>query len=222
MHEHTLRLPELHLHSSLNHLYGAFLPGFLWPIILICLVHTPCLVYLRIFPCVRMRRWILLKRHLGRASLDMTPLWPPRNLFCTCVVEEVSWLREQKIWGLCRVQPPLLIALLFLEFSSMGNESPIAFNWGPHLLLPQTSFLNEVIFLASTPCLLDSSAYCMVSRVSLGLATQGDLTQCMGGVIESRFRNQFLVIHLLRVNIPGVIHVCMVRLKHMEYAWALP
>ena len=56
VHEHTLRLPELHLHSSLNHLYGAFLPGFLWPIILICLVHTPCLVYLRIFPCVRMRR----------------------------------------------------------------------------------------------------------------------------------------------------------------------
>ena len=144
MHEYISRLPQLHLHSSLNHLYGAFLPGFLWPIILICLVHTPCLVYLRIFPCVHMPRWILLKRHLGRASLDMTPLWPPRSLFCTCMVEEVSWLREQKIWGLCRVQPPLLIALLFLEFSSIGNESPTAFNWGPHLLLPQTSFLNEV------------------------------------------------------------------------------
>ena len=36
--------------GGLNHFYGAFLPGFLWPIILICLVHSPYLVYLRILP----------------------------------------------------------------------------------------------------------------------------------------------------------------------------
>ena len=42
-------------HSSLNHFYGAFLPCFLWPIILICLVLSPYLLYLRIFPCVSMR-----------------------------------------------------------------------------------------------------------------------------------------------------------------------
>ena len=30
--------------GSLNHLYGAFLPGFLWPIILLCLVLSPYLV----------------------------------------------------------------------------------------------------------------------------------------------------------------------------------
>ena len=33
--------------ASLNHLRGAFLPGFPWPIILICLVHSLYLLYLR-------------------------------------------------------------------------------------------------------------------------------------------------------------------------------
>ena len=38
--------------GSLNHLYGAFLPGFLWPIILLCLAPSPYLAYLRVLPCV--------------------------------------------------------------------------------------------------------------------------------------------------------------------------
>ena len=37
-------------HGSLNYFYGTFLPGFLWPVILICLVHCLYLVYLRIYP----------------------------------------------------------------------------------------------------------------------------------------------------------------------------
>ena len=44
---------ELRPRGSLNHFYGAFLLGFLWPIILICLVQSPYSVYLRILPCVR-------------------------------------------------------------------------------------------------------------------------------------------------------------------------
>ena len=40
--------------GSLNYVYVVFLLGFLWPIILICLVHSPHLVYLRILPCVCM------------------------------------------------------------------------------------------------------------------------------------------------------------------------
>ena len=39
-------------HSSLNNLYGAFLPGFLWSIILLCLVLSQYLVYLRVLPHV--------------------------------------------------------------------------------------------------------------------------------------------------------------------------
>ena len=41
--------------GGVNHLHGAFLPGFLWPIILLCLVLSPYLVYLRILPRVRVR-----------------------------------------------------------------------------------------------------------------------------------------------------------------------
>ena len=41
-------------HSSLNHFYGAFLPGFLWPIILLCLVLSPYMVYLRVLPCAHL------------------------------------------------------------------------------------------------------------------------------------------------------------------------
>jgi len=49
------RVAELCSHGSWHYFYGAFLPVFLWPIILICLVHNPYLVRLRIPPCVRMR-----------------------------------------------------------------------------------------------------------------------------------------------------------------------
>ena len=55
MDRHTGRLrgtvPELHPCGILNHLYETFLLVFLWPVILICLVHSPYLVYLRILPC---------------------------------------------------------------------------------------------------------------------------------------------------------------------------
>ena len=40
------------LHGSLNHLYGAFLPGFLWLIILLCLVLSSYLILLRALSCV--------------------------------------------------------------------------------------------------------------------------------------------------------------------------
>ena len=92
---------------------------------------------------------------------------------------------------------------------------------GRPILLPQISFLNELILLASTPCLLDTLTYCMVNRVSLDLATQGDFRQCMGGVMESRLQIQKSVLGYSlakRMNIPRVIHVCLLRLKHMEYA----
>ena len=37
-------------HRDLNYFYGTFLPGFLWPVISICLVLSPYLVYLRLLP----------------------------------------------------------------------------------------------------------------------------------------------------------------------------
>lgn len=38
---------QLHPHGGLNHFHGAFLLGFLWPVILLCLVPSPYLVYLQ-------------------------------------------------------------------------------------------------------------------------------------------------------------------------------
>ena len=35
------KVPESHCHGSLNYFYGAFLPGFLRSVVLICLVLSP-------------------------------------------------------------------------------------------------------------------------------------------------------------------------------------
>ena len=48
------RVPVLGPCGSSNYFYGVFLPGFLWPIILICLVHSPYLGYLRTLLCMCM------------------------------------------------------------------------------------------------------------------------------------------------------------------------
>ena len=45
---------ESHPRGSLNHFYGTFFLGFLWPIILLCLVLSLYLVYLRVLLCVHM------------------------------------------------------------------------------------------------------------------------------------------------------------------------
>ena len=44
---------DLHPHGGLRPFYGAFLSSVLWPIILLCLVLSAYLVYLRILPCVQ-------------------------------------------------------------------------------------------------------------------------------------------------------------------------
>ena len=55
---HTRVSPEreLHPYRSVNHSYGAFLPGFLWPVILLCLARwiwiNPYLVYRKVLPCM--------------------------------------------------------------------------------------------------------------------------------------------------------------------------
>ena len=45
-------LRESCFHGSLNYLYGAFLLGFLWPVILLCLLLSLYLVYSNTLPCV--------------------------------------------------------------------------------------------------------------------------------------------------------------------------
>ena len=131
-------VPEFCPSGSLNHLYGAFLLGFLLPIILNALVQSPYLVYLRILLCVYIHllpKWILLKMSMGRASLCITLLLHHspfgslpfaslhhitfKMLFCVCVI---TLLGERKICCLGKAQPPvsIVLLLLFWNFSPQG------------------------------------------------------------------------------------------------------
>ena len=89
------RITELQPHGSLNYFYGAFLPGFLWPIILLCLILNPYLVYFRVLPCVHM--------HLSAkvdsseevyGQVDITPFFTSKKLLCICIVWKVSLTLE--------------------------------------------------------------------------------------------------------------------------------
>ena len=51
-HMGRLRVSESNPHGKLNYFYGSFLLIFLWSVILICLVQSPYLVYLRFLSCV--------------------------------------------------------------------------------------------------------------------------------------------------------------------------
>ena len=44
------RVPESRPRDSWNYFYGVFLLVFVWPIIVICLVHGPYFIYLRMLP----------------------------------------------------------------------------------------------------------------------------------------------------------------------------
>ena len=124
--------------------YGAFLPSFLWPLILICLVHSPwsfhvCNASLSQGGSYCKGIWV-------EHPLTLLPLSPAINLFCTCMFREVSWLHKKEIPGLGKAQPPPLIVLLFLtwKFPSVGNESPITLSWGrPIYLLPQYKDISD-------------------------------------------------------------------------------
>ena len=125
---------ESHLHGSLNYFYGTFHLVFLWLIILICLVHSPHLVYLR----------ILLYVHMLSLSQDrfyQKGLWVKhpfslnsREPFCTCVVREVSWLWEWEImWsGQGPASSPNCPAQLWVTVHRGWISS--CFTWGVNLL----------------------------------------------------------------------------------------
>ena len=99
-------------HGSLNHFFGVFVPDFLWPVTLLCLVLSLYLVYLRVLPHVHVHicqpRWGLAKRPTGRlsiasfltSSLEIT--WPRR----------VSWL-----WELSGNGPTSFLVLLCMFWS---------------------------------------------------------------------------------------------------------
>ena len=59
-------VPQTQSCSLVNHFYGTFLPGFLWSVILICLVLSPYLVYL----CILSRVYMHLLAEISFAKED--------------------------------------------------------------------------------------------------------------------------------------------------------
>ena len=128
--------------GSLNPFYGAFLSGFRWPIIWLCLVLRPRLVYLRVLLCVCISwpSWILVKRPVGALHHWLwceAPLLTSEKPSCTCIVGKVSLTsRMRTIWFLIsylgRAQPPLSIVLLFIfwSFCPQGMDSICLPCWG--------------------------------------------------------------------------------------------
>ena len=106
-----------HLHGSLHRLHEAFILGFHSPVILLCLVLSPYLAYLRIPTCVH--------THPSQDGLQagglwvgscQSPLWHPR----TFIVQKVSLtLRMRKTWSLS-----FIYAGLSSSYSSSWNICP--------------------------------------------------------------------------------------------------
>ena len=101
------RVTESHPCDSLIYCYGAFLWGFLWPIILICLAPSLYLVYFRILPyictCISYPRWILVKRLIGSWHHlvwgDVPSLFDLQGLLCMCMGEVSLTLRMRNMWS---------------------------------------------------------------------------------------------------------------------------
>ena len=64
---------ESHPRGSLNHFHGAFLPSFLWPIILLYLGLSPYLVYLRFLLLVEFPCWFSSKESTSTVGDGSVP-----------------------------------------------------------------------------------------------------------------------------------------------------
>ena len=129
--------------ASVGHHWATSTCTSLWPIILVCLVHRPNTVYLRVLPCVHTHLSAKVdptEEVSGRStSLNITPLWLQETFLHMCGLG-VSWLQEWEITDLSRAQPPPLIALLFCLGVSVNRErisncftGAGGWGWGTHL-----------------------------------------------------------------------------------------
>ena len=111
------QVPESHPHG--HFFYRAFLLGFFWPIILICLVHIPIQYISRsshVYAHISQPGWNLPQKPMGNKH----PFGLQGAFLCIC-----GWgglLTSRMRYGLGRVQPPLLIVLLFSSWSSSTQE----------------------------------------------------------------------------------------------------
>ena len=118
-HTHGLRERGIESHpwDSLIYCYGAFLWGFLWPIIVIFLALSLYLVYLRILPCMFVH--LLAKMNSSEEAYgswhhlvwgDVPSLFDLQGLLRMCMGEVSLTSRMRNMWSfisyLGRAQPP--------------------------------------------------------------------------------------------------------------------
>ena len=108
---------ESHPHGNFNQLFRKFLPGFLWPIILICLVLSLYLVYLRVIPCVHVHLSTkVYSREEVQGYLIITPLLTSTVLSSwegLLDFKNEEYVVSYLLSG--QAQPPLSIVLLLGE-----------------------------------------------------------------------------------------------------------
>ena len=136
-------------HGSLNHFNRTFLPGFLWPIILLCLVLSLYLVYVRVLPCVCVdlsAKMDSSKEAYGQVDITyyevtLPPFLTFKEPFCACVAGKVSLtLRMRDMWSLSLIWAGLSFSslLLFWSICPQGMNSSCS-AWGPSISCLRTS-----------------------------------------------------------------------------------
>ena len=121
VHVYRGRVPESCPGDSLSYFYVVFPLGFLWPIILTCLVHSPYLMYLRSLPGVRTH--LLAKKDSTSKAYGYNIPWHDSPLaskeppLCMCGQGGFLTLETRNMWS---VQAPAS-SLLFLSWSLGGQ-----------------------------------------------------------------------------------------------------
>ena len=114
-------------------MYGAFLPGFFWPIIFISLGLSPCLMHLRILP--RVCPHLLVKMDFSREAygeLDTTPLLTSKEIFSQ---KGLLDLTMRNIWSFIWVGLSLSYfspVVVILEYRSAETNSSCSL-WDPFI-----------------------------------------------------------------------------------------
>ena len=142
----------------MNHLYGAIL-GFLWPVVLLCLVLSPYLVHLSILPCA----YLHLLAKMG-SSKERHILWGGApSLFGlqgaflhTCSQEDTLKNEEYVVFYPLSGQDSAPLSLL-LFWDICPEEKFQLLNLGPISLLPQNDHTTHGCHslagnLCSWPC----------------------------------------------------------------------
>ena len=133
---------ELSSRGSFSHFYGAFLPGFLWPVILLCLVPSLYLVYFR--NLLWGHAQLLAKLDSTYYEVVPSSFLTFKELFCMSVVRKIFLISRMRNMGsLLLIWAGLRFCLTpHLGVSSTEDKLQL-FRLGPIYLLPHRKYLRE-------------------------------------------------------------------------------